>query len=192
MAHLGGWVVGWFGRGSAFLAAVALIVLPSAGSGLVAARAPRRAVLSPNVTVFATGFNNPRGFVFGPDGQLYVAEAGTGGARSTVGVCQQAPVPAEPYTGGMTACISKIGPHGVRVAVADKLPSDQMAPKSANLVSGIAAVTFMGGTLYALLAWMGCSHGLAGMANAVIRVQANGSSTRIADLSDFLAHHPVA
>ena len=29
-----------------------------------------------NVSVFAEGFNNPRGLKFGPDGNLYVAEGG--------------------------------------------------------------------------------------------------------------------
>ena len=33
----------------------------------------------PTVSVFATGFNNPRGLKFGPDCYLYVAEAGLGG-----------------------------------------------------------------------------------------------------------------
>src|SRR3982750_3866924 len=33
--------------------------------------------------VFATGLNNPRGLKFGPDGNLYVAEAGIGGTDST-------------------------------------------------------------------------------------------------------------
>ncbi len=43
-------------------------------------------------TVFATGLNNPRGLRFGPDGNLYVAEAGLGGTNSTIGQCQQVPV----------------------------------------------------------------------------------------------------
>ena len=33
--------------------------------------------------VFATGLNDPRGLKFGPDGNLYVAEAGIGGTDST-------------------------------------------------------------------------------------------------------------
>src|ERR1017187_4532681 len=37
--------------------------------------------LSSNATVFASGFNNPRGLKFGPDGVLYVAEGGTGGTE---------------------------------------------------------------------------------------------------------------
>lgn len=48
---------------------------------------------SPNVSVFATGFLNPRGLKWGPDGNLYVAEGGTGGNNSTVGQCQQVPSP---------------------------------------------------------------------------------------------------
>ena len=173
------------------LVAATLILIPFAGAGRVAAAAQPPA-LSPNATVYATGLNNPRGLTFGPDGMLYVAEAGTGGSHSTVGVCQQAPAPAGPYKGGMTARISRIGPNGVRTTVADKLPSDQMSPNNGNLESGVAAVTFMGGTLYALISGAGCSHGVVGNPNGIIKVNSNGSWTQLADLSDFLAHNPVA
>ncbi len=50
------------------------------------------------VTVFSDGpnhqgFNDPRGVKFGPDGYLYVAEAGLGGTNSTAGQCAQVPGP---------------------------------------------------------------------------------------------------
>jgi hypothetical protein len=92
----------------------------------------------------------------------------------------------------MTARISKISSSGVRTTVADHLPSDQMSPANGKLASGVAAVTFMGGTLYALLSGAGCSHGPAGTANGIIRVQPDGAWKTFADLSQFLATHPVA
>lgn len=145
-----------------------------------------------NVSVFVTGLNNPRGLTFGPDGSLYVAEGGAGGTQSTVGVCAQVAAPIGPYTGGMTARISRITPHGIRTTVVDHLPSSQTSPDSGSLISGVADVKFIDGTLFAILAGAGCSHGLAGTSNAVIRVDEDGTWTQVADLSAFQTDHPVA
>ena len=147
---------------------------------------------SSNVSVFATGFNNPRGLKFGPDGNLYVAEGGAGGTLSSVGVCKQVVAPIGPYTGGFTARISKVTPDGTVTTVADNLPSDQTSANQGSLVSGVADVAFMGNTLYALLAGAGCSHGLANTRNGVLRVNADGSTTMVANLSTFQKSHPVA
>src|SRR6266581_7912411 len=104
------------------------------------ALAPALLAQSSNVSVFATGFNNPRGLKFGPDGNLYVAEGGAGGTLSTVGLCDQVIPPTGPYTGGFTARISKISPNGTRTTVADNLPSSQTSPVIGSLVSGVADV----------------------------------------------------
>jgi hypothetical protein len=65
-----------------------------------------------NVSVYASGFNNPRGLKFGPDGNLYVAEGGVGG--STVAPDRAAcfvPPPVGPYHGDTT---------GSRISMVDK------------------------------------------------------------------------
>lgn len=52
--------------------------------------------------------------------------------------------------------------------------------------------TFIHHTLYALEAGAGCSQGLKGTDKLLLRVNHNGSTTRVADLSSFLRSHPVA
>src|SRR5262252_7595794 len=103
-----------FGRG---VITASVLFLGILGSPVARAQGP-----SPNVSVFATGLNNPRGLKFGPDGALYVAEGGAGGSNSTAGVCDQVVPPIGPYTGGKTARISKIGPDGARTTVVETLP----------------------------------------------------------------------
>src|SRR5258708_40076819 len=61
-----------------------------------------------SVSVYATGLNGPRGLKFGPDGFLYVAEAGRGGSTPAASFdCDQVPGPVGPYFGGRTTRHSK-------------------------------------------------------------------------------------
>ena len=46
---------------------------------VLATAVPAQVPVPSNATLIASGLNGPRGLAFGPDGALYVAEAGTGG-----------------------------------------------------------------------------------------------------------------
>jgi hypothetical protein len=146
----------------------------------------------PEVTVFATGLNNPRGLRFGPNGSLYVAEGGTGGTNSTIGLCDQVPFPVGPYKGSPTGGrISRINQWGVRSTVTDQLPSSQNNEIVGGDIVGVGAIAFVDNTMYALITGAGCSHGVPSMPNGIVKVHPNGSFTMIADLSAWLRSHPV-
>jgi len=169
---------------------VLMITIAAVGALILAGSA---GAASPNVTVFASGLNNPRGLTFGPDGNLYVAEGGLGGSATTTSAqCDQVPGPVGPYSGGFTSRISRIDSAGSRTTVVGGLPSSQTSPLLGSLVSGVADVKFVDGQLYALEAGAGCSHGLIGTDNELLRVNANGTVTAVADLSAFQKTHPVA
>jgi hypothetical protein len=163
---------------------------PDEPTGPVVSAAPASPTALATATVFATGLRFPRGLTWGPDGSLYVGEAGNGGTHSTTSrQCTQVTPPIGPYTNGATARISRISPNGHRTTFAHGFPS---ALNPGGNVLGVADVAFLHGHLYALVAGGGCSHGTRGTPAGVAKVAPDGSWHIVANLSAYLADHPVA
>jgi hypothetical protein len=170
----------------------ALIIASAVGS-FAPAPSMAQAVIEPTPFMLASGLQGPRGLRFGPDGYLYVAEAGTGGTNSTIGQCPQVPGPPGPGpdTGGLTARISKISPSGKVTTVASGFPSVSIGPGGANGTIGVADVVFLDGDLYALIGGGGCSHGNPNNPSGIAKVDLkNGSWHLIADIGAWLKTHP--
>jgi hypothetical protein len=141
------------------------------------------------VKVFATGLRFPRGITFG-GGNVYVAEAGSGGTSATkASQCDQVVPPVGPYTNGRTSRVSRIGPHGNRSTVAFGFPSGINAFGD---VTGAADVAFIGDQLYVLESGGGCSHGARSVPAGIAKVSPTGEWSLVADLSAFQHSHPVA
>ena len=146
---------------------------------------------APAVTVFATGFNNPRGLEFGPDCNLYVAEAGLGGTNNSSAICPDIQPPAAagaPFLGSPTGGrISRVTPQGLRTTVTDNLPT---TVSQGGDILGVADVAFIGHKLYALL-WAGCSHGVPEVPNGIVRINGDGTHTVVADIGTWQVANPV-
>jgi hypothetical protein len=161
---------------------------PLAPSAVAAQATP--AAAQATATVFASGLRFPRGFTFGADGSLYVAEAGNGGSRTTKpSQCEQVGPPVGPYASGNSARISRIDDNGRRTTLARGFPS---AIDAMGSIIGIADVAFVDDQLYALVQAGGCSHGVRNTPAAIARVSSSGDWSVVADLSAFQAAHPVA
>lgn len=137
-------------------------------------------------TPIASGLTNPRGFTWGPDGTLYVALAGSGGATAAT---EQAPTSGiiGPFHGGVTGAVAKIT-NGCPVAVATGLASTFDGQGEAL---GAEDVAFLGGQLYVSVDGGGPVHGNADHASGIYKVNADGSATLVADLSAYLRANPV-
>jgi len=88
----------------------------------------------PTITPIASGLDNPRGLAFGPDGQLYVGEAGHGGTE-----CVPAKSPEEgPQCFGFTSGISRIDPAGVHRVVSGLVSQAAPNGSAATGIDGIS------------------------------------------------------
>ena len=172
------------------------LIIASAAGSLAPIPSMAQQAIEPTPFILASGLEGPRGLRFGPDGYLYVAEAGTGGSNSTKGQCPQvpgAPGGPGPDTGGLTARISKISPGGKVTTVASGFPSVSIGPMGANGTIGVADVVFLDGNLYALIGGGGCSHGnpLPKDSTGIAKVDLkSGNWHLIADIGAWLKTHP--
>jgi sugar lactone lactonase YvrE len=144
----------------------------------------------PSVSTYATGLTNPRGLTFGPDGNLYVAEAGTGGSQTPADIDPSCPVMVNvfsPFTAGYSGRVTPVLADGTTETVADNLPS---VTDVTGVSFGPTDVAFVGGTLYVLIELGGCSHALPEDLPAILRVNADGSTTSVANLNAWLAANP--
>jgi sugar lactone lactonase YvrE len=166
------------------LASVAL------GAALVGTLAPPATAQKPDVVT--GGLANPRGLAFGPDGRLYVAEAGRGGK----GPCIPAPEQGPPNCAGATGALTRVDVQsGRKRRIVKRLPSlaAQAEPDPGGSAVGPQDVSFQGNRAFftvglaadpATRAQLGA---LGGRFAVLYTRSARGRVTRVADLGAFEA-----
>lgn len=158
------------------------LVAVAAILGMSALSASAQSAPSPTSgTKLTGGLLSPRGMKIGPDGMIYVAEAGSGGDIK--------PPTADAGTSGLTGRISKVDPAtGTRTTVADKLPSNGGAEGDAV---GPADVAFIGNQLYYVQTHGGAFYGFPDKPTGIYKVNSDGTTTLVADIGKFNIDNPI-
>jgi hypothetical protein len=149
-----------------------------------------------SVEVIAAGLDNPRGLGFAPNGELYVAEAGSGGS----GNCRPSPdgMPVD-VCYGETGALTRIDPQGLQapVRVLRNLPS-MAGPGGFAASSGPVDVDFFGMTAFVVMGWGGDPSLRAGVGpkgalfGTLLRGLPNGQYTAVSDVAgNELRHNPA-
>ena len=173
-------------RASAVASLLALAAV-AALAGPASAASPSTAAAAGRYRVVASGLNNPRGIAFGPDGALYVAEAGAGGA----GPCLTGPE-GDQVCFGSSGAVTRIW-RGTQHRVQTGLPS--LAEAGGVAATGPADVSYLGATRYVVVQHAGggpegrAPFGAAGAAFGRLLKVAGGHTSFVADFPAFEAAH---
>ena len=135
------------------------------------------------ITTIAAGLSNPRGFDWGPDGSLYLAQAGWGGDNNV------AIVPGFTVDNGLTASVGMVADGCVTPAAAG-LPSALW--QEAGWIWGAMDVAFLGDQAYALLSGAGPTWFSPTNRSGVYRLDDDGTMTLVGDISGWLPDNPPA
>ncbi len=137
--------------------------------------------ISDSISFVASGLSNPRGFTWSSDGTLYLAQAGVGG--------EDLLVEADGFTasGGPTSSVVTID-GGCATPVAEGMHS--VLWQEAGWIWGAMDVEILNDQLYVLVSGSGESWGTPELISGIYRVEADGSTTLVADLSHWLADNP--
>lgn len=175
-------------RLSGISAGISLVAGLSLAAPLLAAAqdaTPAATALPPGVEVVVSGLTNPRGFTWDADGALYLALAGTGGDLE--GIMDDG-TPFGLY-GGENASVVRVE-NGCAVPVAEKLPSTLW--RDVGWIWGAMDVAVLDGQLYELSSGGGIEGGFPNIPNGVFKVNDDGSTTLVADLSAWFRANPTA
>lgn len=134
------------------------------------------------VTTVASGLTNPRGFTWGSDGTLYLALAGTGG--ETPATIDGAEIG---VYGGPTSSVVTVA-DGCATPLVEGIPSGNW--RDAGWIWGAHDVAFLGDDLYVLSAGGGIDFGNPDQPTGLLRVEADGSTTVVADISAWSLENP--
>lgn len=147
---------------------------------------PTQVLLPPPVgaTVVADQLLQPRGLTFGPDGALYIAEAGI--------------APPQGQNANNTGRLTKIAPDGTRTVILDQIAttgSEFNGALGASATAFISDTLALSGTVVVsdtiYLATAGPDGGRGNAKSGVYAVQQDGSTRLVADLGEFNdAHKP--